>query len=188
ARCEARAPHDLRRAIADAEPELVPSFAEPGRRPRGAVERELHLVAPSCRCLRQNARPLQSPGESDQQAGVILGLAAVQVAQLRDDGLHVATGNRLDEIEPMHADVGRRTGNAAARGIEPPVVVRSEQQPVLKEGTTGQMHQSEVPGADARRELSNEGKKAVVLADRGLAPAALRKLGELLASFAITSS
>src|SRR5207249_10133145 len=36
-RAHARAPHDLRRAIADAEPELVPSFAEPGRRSRGPV-------------------------------------------------------------------------------------------------------------------------------------------------------
>src|SRR5207253_1760561 len=84
-RAHARAPHDLRRAIADAEPELVPSFAVPRRRPLGAVERELDFVSPPGRRLRQNARPLQSAGESDQKAGVILGLAAVQVAELRDD-------------------------------------------------------------------------------------------------------
>src|SRR5438445_12409028 len=85
----------------------------------------------------------------------------------------------------MHADVGRGAGNAAARGIESPVVVRSEQQPVLKERTAGQMHRAEVACGYTRRELSKEGKEAVVLADRGLAPAQLRKLGELLGSFEI---
>src|SRR5256885_16004200 len=47
------------------------------------------------------------------------------------------------------------------------------------------MQWSEIARADTRRELRDERKEAVVLADRGVAPAQLRKLRELLSSFEI---
>ena len=56
----------------------------------------------------------------------------------------------------------------------------------MKERTAGQMHRSEFACGHTRRELGDEGKEAVVLADRGLAPAQLRKLGELLGSLEIS--
>src|SRR4030081_1957711 len=138
-RAHVRAAHDLRRAVAGAEPELVSSFAHPRRRSRNAVEGKLDLVPTPGRCLRQGAGALHPARETDEQPRVILGLAPVQVTELRDDSLDMTAGARLYKVEPVHADVGRGAREAAARRVEAPVVVRSKKQPILQVRTTRQM-------------------------------------------------
>jgi hypothetical protein len=56
----------------------------------------------------------------------------MQISNLRNDGLDGSCGDGLDEVDPMHCDVDRRTRGRAPGGIEAPVVVGDEQQPVLQ--------------------------------------------------------
>ena len=86
----------------------------------------------SRRRLRKGADALKAAAEPDQEAGVILGLATVNVANLGDHRLDLRAGDRLHEVEPMNADVGGGPRRAPARCIETPVLVGREEQPILK--------------------------------------------------------
>src|SRR5439155_11595961 len=103
-------------------------------------ERELDLVAATGRCLRQRTDALHPTRETNEKTSVVLRLAAVQVPELRDDRLDVTAGDRLHKIEPVDADVRRGARHAAPRGVEAPVVIRAQEQPILQKRAAREMH------------------------------------------------
>src|SRR2546428_452055 len=162
------------------QPELVFPREAPGRRRLRAVDRELEIVPVTRGRLGDDARPLEIAHEAHEERRVVFGRAAVQAADLGDHGFDPPPADPLGEVEPMDADVGDRARHAAARGIEAPVRVPLEQQPVLEVGAAHQVRPAELPRGHASGELRDQRQEAVVLADDGEDAGGARQVGELV--------
>src|SRR5438105_4666515 len=140
-----------------AEPELVLAGKAPGGGGLRAVDRELEVVPVPRGRLREDARPLKAADEAHEKGRVILGGAPVEPPDLRDDRLHLPTGDPFGEVEPVDPDVGDRARDPASRGIEAPVGIRLQEEPVLQKGAAYEMRRPEIARGHASGELGDQG-------------------------------
>ena len=146
----------LVRPSAVAEPELLVALAVPGERAPRAVELEPQRVPAAGAHLRDHQRPARAVVEPQQDVGQILGLhrrvdpldvlcggerldLSGRAPAHRDDSRKVGAelddaqaGDELGEIEPVRADVADRAQGTALVGLEAPVPVGRQCEPVLQ--------------------------------------------------------
>ncbi len=76
------------------------------------------------------------------------------------------TGDVLDEIAPVRADVADRGAGAALVGLEPPREVCRLEQPVLKIAAVHEVQRAQFAGGDHRARLLHQRVAAIVEGDR----------------------
>ena len=94
----------------------------------------------------------------------------------------VLSGDERHEVQPVRADVADRPQRAALVGLEPPVPVAVEEQPVLEVAAGDEPHVAERPGRDGLAGVLVERVEADVEVDRvdeAAAAAELDQLGRL---------
>ena len=106
--------------------------------------------------------------------------------QVGVDLLDVLAGDELGQVHPVSADVGDGPQVRVAVGLDPPVVVVGQEQPVLGVGARDGEDAAQVSPGDAGVHLLAEGIEAEVVIDpRGLLGTGrgdLHQLGRLLSS------
>lgn len=95
------------------------------------------------------------------------------------NGFDFEAGDGVGEIEPMRADVGNRAEFAAFFGEDAPIVIVTEEKPVLDVAPDNGENIAEVAAFDELAGFKAEGIKADVVVDGGGAPGFAGKLDQL---------
>ena len=166
---------DLVGSPAVADPQVVGVVGRPRQRRLVTVDLPRQAVAAAGRDLADRAHAARAAVEAQQQPGGVVALhplahprdavadtgggerldLAGRAATLLDERVQVGAdlddalaADELDEVEPVRADVGDGTEVALAGGVEPPVPVGVEQQPVLQVVAADQPRLADRAGAD----------------------------------------
>ena len=165
---------DLVGSSAVADPQVIGVVGRPRQRRLLAVDLPRQVVAAAGRHLADRAHATGTAVEAQQQPGGVVALhvladpgdavadagrgerldLAGRPAPLGDEGVQVGAhlddalpADELDEIKPVRADVRDGAQLALACGIEAPVPVRVEEQPVLQVVAADQARLADRPSA-----------------------------------------
>ena len=136
---------------------------------RGVLGRHVALDGVAC-CARSRT---SRPGRAAARAGPD---ERGEVGHHRDDRL---AGQERHQVEPVRPDVADRPERAALVGLEPPVPVGLEQQPVLEVVAGDEPDVAEVAGGDELADVLVERVEADVEVDRVDEPARRGELDQL---------
>ena len=96
---------------------------------------------------------------------MVLGRPIVEPSHLRDDRLDGPLGDPLGEVGPVRPDIRDDPRGSAASGVDAPVVVGLQHQPVLKEASAHSVERTERTGTHACQQLDDHRMEPGVVGD-----------------------